>query len=195
MKFPFDFSLKFIFRLIMPGFIVALSMLPLFQTILDNLSVDIKIETAFGFLVVFLGWFFVVSDMHIYMFYEGRRYWPAAVRGFFVSRQKSRLEKLLQEKAKAQKDYDDNKLEKDHQAYLELSEKLREYNINEESGAYEAVYPSRLGNLIYAFEAYPKRSYGMDSIFYWYKLWLLLDKDTREEVDNNQATVTPVHSC
>jgi hypothetical protein len=31
--------------------------------------------------------------------------------------------------------------------------------------------------------------YGLDAVFYWYRLWVLLDKDLREEIDNAQAIV------
>jgi hypothetical protein len=29
----------------------------------------------------------------------------------------------------------------------------------------------------------------LDSVFYWYRIWVSLDKDTREEVDNAQSVV------
>src|SRR5262249_51070682 len=41
-----------------------------------------------------------------------------------------------------------------------------------------------LGNIIESFE-----NYGLDSVFYWYRLWVVLDKDLREEIDSAQAVV------
>lgn len=48
-------------------------------------------------------------------------------------------------------------------------------------------YPTRLGNLIDAYEQYPYRLYGFESTFLWYRIWLRLDKDRRDEIDNSQA--------
>jgi uncharacterized Zn-finger protein len=56
-------------------------------------------------------------------------------------------------------------------------------------GSYVALAPTRLGNLIYAYEDYPYRIYGLDSVFFWYRIWLKLGKDTRDEIDNRQALV------
>jgi hypothetical protein len=50
-------------------------------------------------------------------------------------------------------------------------------------------YPTRFGNLIESFENYPLVKYGLDSVFYWSRFWVSLDKDLREELDNAQAVV------
>jgi len=44
-----------------------------------------------------------------------------------------------------------------------------------------------LGNLISAYEQYPRLKYGLDAVFFWYRLWVSVDKDLREEIDNQQA--------
>jgi hypothetical protein len=44
-----------------------------------------------------------------------------------------------------------------------------------------------LGNLIAAYEGYPSVAYKLDSIFYWYRLWVVLDKDLRAALDETQA--------
>jgi len=44
-----------------------------------------------------------------------------------------------------------------------------------------------MGNLIAAYEGYPKSRYGMDAIFFWYRIWLKIDKDLREDIDSCQA--------
>jgi hypothetical protein len=44
-----------------------------------------------------------------------------------------------------------------------------------------------LGNLLASYETYPRRIYGLDAIFYWYRIWLVLAKELREELDQSQA--------
>ena len=61
------------------------------------------------------------------------------------------------------------------------------FPLNKVTGKSEAKFPTRLGNLITAYETYPRVSYGLDAIFYWPRLWTALDKDLREEIDNQQA--------
>jgi hypothetical protein len=51
------------------------------------------------------------------------------------------------------------------------------------------AYPTRLGNLITEYETYPDIKYGMDGVFYWYRIALYLDKDLRTELDEQQSVV------
>ncbi len=76
--------------------------------------------------------------------------------------------------------------ETDRAKYLEYSVELRRFPIDE-NGKFVATYPTRLGNLLTAYEEYPLRVYGMDSAFYWYRIWLAIDDDLREHVDSRQA--------
>jgi uncharacterized Zn-finger protein len=54
-------------------------------------------------------------------------------------------------------------------------------------GEFIVQFPTRLGNLIAAYERYPNRVYGFEGTFLWYRIWTKLDKDKREEIDNSQA--------
>ncbi len=38
-----------------------------------------------------------------------------------------------------------------------------------------------------SYEYYPETRYGMDSAFYWYRIWLVIPDDTRKEYDNSWA--------
>jgi hypothetical protein len=49
--------------------------------------------------------------------------------------------------------------------------------------------PTRLGNLMYEYELYPSCKYGLDSVFFFYRIWVSIDKDLRDEVDRKQASV------
>lgn len=178
MKLPFTFNIKLVFRLILPGFILSLSFLPIVKTALDSISVSIKIEYILMLSTLILGWLFTILDMNIYMLAEGRRYWPQWLRNIFLNAEKNRLQKLLQEYDKAKKD--------NHVKYVELSAELRKFPLNEEGDEF-VIYPTRIGNLIIAYENYPLRVYGMDSIFYWYRIWLAIDENLRESIDNQQA--------
>jgi hypothetical protein len=63
-----------------------------------------------------------------------------------------------------------------------------QYPVSDDGYPYVA-FPTRLGNLIEAYEKYPEIKYGLDSVFYWLRLWVIIDKDLREEVDNAQSVV------
>ncbi|MCI5122446.1 MAG: hypothetical protein D3908_14900 [Candidatus Electrothrix sp. AUS4] len=121
--------------------------------------------------------------MHIYMALEGRRYWPKWLRNWCQHSEEKRLKKYLEE-------YNQVKVKEDNQAarvkYLELSVELRRFPLDYK-GNPNVNYPTRLGNLLSAYEDYPLRSYGMDSFFYWYRIWLAIDEDLREHIDTQQA--------
>jgi hypothetical protein len=76
----------------------------------------------------------------------------------------------------------------DRRKALEVGVEYALYPTDDDSAAYVA-HPTRLGNIIESFESYPKIKYGLDSVFYWYRLWVVLDKDLREEIDSSQAVV------
>ncbi|HJR79086.1 MAG TPA: hypothetical protein VJ821_03370 [Anaerolineales bacterium] len=177
MKLPFDLSLKLVFRVLLPGFILAAAFVPLLRILLTKLNLSAQLQIGYIVLALLLGWLVIVMDMHIYMLYEGRRYWR---RTFFwdwlLKREKARLKRVSM---------DANEGPTLH-IQREASVELRRFPIDE-NGEFVAEYPTRLGNLLTSFEGYSKRIYGMDSIFYWPRLWLTLDKDLREEIDGLQA--------
>lgn len=178
MKLPFSFSLKFVFRLLFPGFVVTLALFPIFRTLLDALLININPEFIVLFSTFIMGWCFILLDMHIYMAFEGRRYWPNWVRNLFQSREKRRLVKL-------HKLYNEIK-NTNRTKNIELSVELRRFPLDKD-GEPIATFPTRLGNIIKAYEDYPLRIYGMDSVFYWYRIWLSVDDDLREHIDSQQA--------
>lgn len=175
MKLPFSFSLKFAFRLLLPGFILSLGTYPILQTIIEKLSLTVTSEFTFLLSIVVFGWLFIIFDMPIYMAFEGRRYWPKFLWNHFKRLEEKRLKRTIKDTESL-----------DARKYLEASVELRLFPMGSD-GNYYVKFPTRIGNLIAAYEMYPERSYGMDSIFYWYRIWLSLDKDLREEIDNQQA--------
>jgi len=180
MKLPFAFSLKFVFRLLFPGFFVAIALFPAIRTLCDNLSNGIESNWIIMLSTIMVGWLINVLDMHIYIALEGRRYWPNWLRKIFLNFEKKRLCKL-------QTKYEQEKLV-DRVKYIETSVELRRFPLDDD-GVPTVTYPTRLGNLLTAYESYPLRVYGMDSIFYWYRISLVLSEDQREHIDNQQSLV------
>lgn len=181
MKLPFSFSLKFVFRLLFPGFIVSLALCPILKTITESLIPDIQPGHILILSTILTGWLFMVLDMQIYMLIEGRRYWPNFLREKFLKSERQRLSKLLEK-------YDEARSvkHKDRTKYIELSVELRRFPLDAD-GNQMVIYPTRLGNLLLSYEDYPLVAYGMDSIFYWYRIWVAIDDDLKEQIDNQQA--------
>jgi hypothetical protein len=142
-------------------------------------------------LAIVVGWVLLVSDMHIYMLFEGRRYWPKSLLTCFYSKETRRLQRI-QQGIKAYHQLKDSSTTPPptevFQRYRENYVEQRNFMMNEK-GEFEVPRPTRLGNLIKAYEEYPYRVYRMDAVFYWPRLWLKLPKDTREEMDSQQAVV------
>jgi hypothetical protein len=180
MKLPFEFGIKLLFRLVLPGAVLAAALAPAVHGVLHWLGVWIKIQYLFPFEVVYWGWAIVLCDMRIYMLFEGRRYWPCRLKKMLMLHQERRLKKL--------KGIMDAGPGDDRRRYLEAGVEHRLYPLDA-SGNVHVVHPTRLGNIIEAFETYPWRKYGIDAIFYWPRLWVVLDKDLREEIDTAQSVV------
>jgi hypothetical protein len=178
LKLPFEFGLKLFFRLLIPGFFITLGFTPILFAVLDRYGRSNKHEIAFAIATIIVGWIVIILDMPIYMLFEGRRFWPRFLLTRFLDCEKGRLRDIKAAVTKYEK--------ADHQRYLEASVELRGFPRNDD-GEYKASFPTRLGNLITAFETYPETRYGMDGVFYWYRIWIKLDKDLREEIDSQQA--------
>jgi hypothetical protein len=115
------------------------------------------------------------------MIFEGRRYWPRPLWRFFHRWERRRLIRLFKARKEA----------------ITRGERGRaiEYGIDMSSfpltsvGTRRAMYPTRLGNLITEYEYYPTRKYSADGIFYWYRIWMILPKDLRDLLDEQQSFV------
>jgi hypothetical protein len=205
MKLPFDFGIKLLFRLLLPGLVLTLGLAPFIFFILDWVNWPESHLYVLVITVIVAGWLVLVLDMQIYMFFEGRRFWRPWMKKYFLSCETRRLEKLQksaalsvlenierrEEELKAETDLVklselQQKIQVDRGTYLEALFDIKNFAMDDH-GEYQAKFPTRLGNLIESYEDYSKRVYGMDSVFYWSRLWLKLDKDLREEIDGRQA--------
>src|SRR6185295_4167103 len=190
MKLPFDLGVKFIFRLVAPGFVLALGLYPLLAGLRDASGVTAPVEYIFIVSILIAGWLMILLDQPIYMLFEGRRFWPNWIWRFFHWIEQQRLAELILSEDKLYRLAESTEGPKKRlftKRRLEAWVQIRAFPLDEEQGQYYAPYPTRLGNLLTAYETYPDRRYGLDGVFYWSRIWLRLDKDLREELDTKQA--------
>jgi len=165
--------------MIFPGMILAAAMTPASDALLFRIGLSLKVSYSYPFAVIAWGWLIAVCDMRIYMLFEGRRYWPDLIRRGFTKLQQVRLDRLRKKSEDANTD---------RRRRLEAQVELRQYPVNADGDLYVA-FPTRLGNIIEEYETYSRIKYGINSVFYWYRLWVVIDKDLRDEIDNAQSVV------
>ena len=147
MKSPFEFGTKLVFRLIFPGAILAAAMVPLVHWVLRAIGIQISIQYLFPFEVIAWGWLIVLADMQIYMLFEGRRYWPSHLRNALVRYETRRMNRL--------KAIVDAGPDGDERRFREAALDHGMYPIDEGGRAYVEA-PTRLRNILAAFEKYPE---------------------------------------
>jgi hypothetical protein len=179
MKIPFDFSISFVFRLVFPGIVLSVALLPAIQTILAAVWHPVAWTTVLPVNAVVFGWVIVLCDQQIYTIYEGRRYWPNVFRTLGLHCENYRLRKLLANVTPEARGIH-------YDRYIESMAQLVNFPLGDD-GNRKVIYPTRLGNLLASSESLPSRYYGADAMFYWYRLWVMLDKDLRTDIDNAQA--------
>jgi hypothetical protein len=179
MKFPFDFSLTLVFRLVFPGTVLAVAFWPIITTVLKMAGFIADLKLGIPIAAVVFGWLVVLGDQPLYMLYEGRLWWPKWLEKRGLASQTARLQAAI-------KRGDELFAAKDG-SWIEYDLKKLDFPIKKETGEYFVKYPTRLGNIIEAFETYSNIAWGIDAIFYWPRLWLVLDKDTRGMLDELQA--------
>ncbi|MFI5399054.1 MAG: hypothetical protein ACHQ9S_26280 [Candidatus Binatia bacterium] len=154
-------------RVILPGTLATVLCLPVTNQI--GWGVIIHLVS-----VIVIGWLISCFSDRIYQVYEGRWRWPDHVFDWLQARHTARICKL-------QKQADAARLTRPR-LYAEIWNKLRTYPLND-SGKRYASHPTRLGNILAEYETYPHTRYGMDSVFYFPRLWLQIDKDQKTEID------------
>jgi hypothetical protein len=80
----------------------------------------------------------------------------------------------------------DARLREDRRGVQERDVEIRGFPCDP-NGLPIVLFPTRLGNLLTAYETYPDQKYGLDGVFAWPRLWLAADKDSRAELDDQQA--------
>ncbi len=197
MTAPTSFGLAFFLRVALPGIAGLVLLIPLLPTSLplgvtgDGLTVSLGLAAVAGILLSLL-------DTPIYRIFEGRLLWPGPVRDWGTRRQaaiirnlKKREVELEQERTTEQEKQpqDNDKLRWIERELGLVADKLLDFPWFEYGGRGEpgAQWPTRFGNVLAAWEYYPETRYGMDSSFYWYRLWLVADDNDRKELDTYWA--------
>jgi ribosomal protein L40E len=183
MKSPFNLGFAALIRLYFPGLFFSALTFPAFSGIFK------KIDFLAGFAkpeyialeAIFWGILIYALDDTIYQIFEGRILWPDFLSKRGYEKEQTFIKDCLD---KINKLREENKRE-DHE-YTETWYRLRVFPQNKKS-EYYAESPTRLGNIIQGYELYPKSRYGIDAVFYWYRIWLTLDKNVKEEIDNESA--------
>ena|SRR5712691_240751 len=178
-----DFGLPFFYRVVLPGAIVTVAGLPMLSAILSSFRVAGKDQTPYLVgIAVFFGFLLSLLDDPIYQLIEGRAGWPR----WLSQWRQQRWKRIVSRIYKRQAELDQNSPERAECWYL-----LRQFPIDAE-GKPTATRPTRIGNAMAAYEDYAYSRYGMDDTFYWPRLWLVLDKDARSEVDIPWAAVDAI---
>jgi hypothetical protein len=179
-KFLPGVSFPVLMNSVLPGALAALALLPMTPLGLTKvLSGDIEVGwpklVVAAVLVTALGGVISSLNSEFYKLYEGR-IWPQRLFDAGKTLQQWRVDRLYRLQAA--------KRSMCEQTYNEIWYRLRVYPIDN-TGMRYASHPTVLGNILYGYEDYPRDRYGMDSIFYWPRLWLVLDKDSRAEISKS----------
>jgi hypothetical protein len=166
-------------------------MLPAVHTMATRLGYPLQFQSAVPIEIVTWGILIILADQPIYMLYLGRRFWPAPAVKHYLAREENRLEKLKL-LAASQPSKADKQFKRLHRVWLEANIRLNSFPLSEDTSEIETGekivrLPTRLGNLVLAYESYTVSRYGLDGPFYWRRIWLRLDKDLRSEIDQIQA--------
>ncbi len=174
-----SFGLPFFYRVVLPGAFVTAFLSPLVFRVVDVFPRLAAYEGQILLsLVVMLGFLLSIGSDFIYEVYEGR-HWPSALAKWRTTKWQDYVSSLLQ---KAQ--------DKNDPKYDERWSELQQFPVlvgEDDVVRPTATAPTKMGNVLASYEQYPKRRYGMESVFYWERLWLVLDKDVRQEIDSAWA--------
>ena len=178
-----NFGLPFFYRIVMPGTIVTVVALPMLSAVLSTVGIGNKDQA--GYLVgigVLVGFTLSLLDNPIYQLLEGRTGWPRWLVDWRMKHWADLVRTKFDEQAV---------LAETDPAYGECWFLLRQFPVDEH-GNPMVKRPSRIGNVIASYEQYPLLRYGMDDVFYWPRLWFVLDQDARNEIDEPWAAVDAI---
>lgn len=173
-------KLPIFMRVILPGLLATGAFYPFIVWMLGYLPWDSNHSwqriAAYAAIMLILGALISTLNSEIYKIYEGRMFWPTCLFEYARKRQQNRVNKLR----KAAESFKST----NPRRYDEIWSQLRDYPINDQ-GDPDATYPTRIGNILDGYEQYPKTRYGMDSVFYWPRIWLQIENDRKGEIDSH----------
>jgi hypothetical protein len=177
---------------VFPGAVLTAVFWRFIVAVLALLHVGMPTTYLIPIAIFILGWSFVVMDMPIYMAFEGRRYWPDILWKFGLRRQRARLLRIHVAMRYNDVQRSSNRrfgpaVTNANRIYLENAIQLSDFPLVPQIAIYRPLWPTQIGNIIAEFEQYPRIKYGLDAVFFWPRIWISIDRDLREEIDNQQA--------
>ncbi len=205
----FEYSSSFL-RIMIPGLIVAtlvsfllsfsyFQCLSLLKKAIDNSAwALIPLGVTFVFISIFIGFVLYIFIKPLTQLLEGyyfelyqEKYFIGVITDKLKRRQCKRFDRY-------EKDYDSGALGsvKRGFAYTRLYEYfshcLYRISINreiEDKELKECILPTLLGNAFSSLEVYPKWKYGMNGIFFWTRIELLMTPENKKTLDTMRAFV------
>ena len=174
------FGIPFLIKALVPGLIFALLLLPVLNPILPSIvKIDKLSDIATILLPVALifGLILSLSTSVIYRIYEGRLLWSKRLHEKFTNKIDKRVKEKYAEAENLRQAGDTASVR-----YKELWYWLRIFP-RDDKNLPIATRPTMLGNILDGYEGYPSQRYGMDSIFYWYRLWQTLPENFTKSMD------------
>lgn len=170
------FGLPFFLRTVIPGGLLTLAALPLLIRLYPRLSIaPADFNTASIITALAAGIILGALTDPIYRLYEGLSGWPGWLRESRVRAWQRKVDTMYERQKVGGADY--------NAVWMQLA--LFPLNPN---GRPTATRATRLGNILDQYERdYPAKRYGLSGPFYWPRLWLLIDKDAREEISSQWA--------
>lgn len=196
---PTNFGFPALIRILIPGIICSILgtyfVLPIIpMSFCENillLSFTDKIILWVTFGLVF-GMVIISFDFYIYRFFMGTGILPKfilrelrsqLINGF--DKLGSRYDSYLAEKRNPATSQD--RKEKLEENMVDMSHKLRENPFNTEKEMLYPSAPTRLGNIIIEYESYTDAQYGMNFNVFWSRIWQIMPKDNRDDLDLRAA--------
>lgn len=143
-----------------------------------NSSSKLMIILGTLFFTLILAYLLQAFSHSFVKFWEG--YWPKSLWNSYknhVNKVNEKWNNLQEERSNAAV----NKLD----LYPFLQEKLfYEYPSKE-----ERLLPTKLGNVLRAAEDYAKTTYGMDIVFWWPRLWIILPEAIQKQIDDSLVPI------
>ncbi|MGB9929096.1 MAG: hypothetical protein ACPK85_11940 [Methanosarcina sp.] len=125
-------------------------------------------------LTLFLAYLLQAFSLPFVQFWEG--YWPESFWKWYMA---DNVEQNWKELKKKRVDASS----KNPILYASLQEQLF-YGYPSQK---DRLLPTQLGNIIRAAEDYAQSRYGMDTVFWWPRLWLLLPESVKQQIDSSLA--------
>lgn len=196
---PTNFGFPALIRILIPGMICSMLstyfILPIvpahFAENILLLSLTNKIILWITFGLVF-GMAIISYDFYIYRLFMGTGIFPK-----FILRElryclindfdelANRYDQYLAEKRNPATTKE--KKERLRDDIVEMSHKLRENPFNTEKEMLYPSAPTRLGNIIIEYESYSEIQYGMSFNVFWSRIWQVMPKDNRDDLDLRAA--------